>query len=115
MKDKLILVLILSLSDGHDDFVVYNNALGIRLGYVLILWGKVIAFASRQLKAHKQNYPIHDLELAIVVFDLLIWYHYLYGVSFHLYTGHKSLKYISKQKAPTSGRGNGLSSSLTKT
>ena len=56
--------------------------------------GRVIAYASRQLKVHEQNYPTHDLELAIVVFALCIWRHYLYGVSFQLFTVHKSLKYI---------------------
>ena len=32
--------------------------------------GKVIAYASRQLKKHEQNYPIHDLEMIGVVFAL---------------------------------------------
>jgi len=39
----------------------------------------VIAYASRQLKPHEVNYPVHDLELAAVVFALRIWRHYLYG------------------------------------
>jgi len=39
----------------------------------------VIAYASRQLKTHEVNYPVHDLELAAVVFALRIWRHYLYG------------------------------------
>ena len=42
--------------------------------------GKVIAYALRQLKVHEKNYPIHDLELAVVVFALMILRHYLYGV-----------------------------------
>ena len=32
----------------------------------------VVAYASRQLKPHKLNYPTHDLKLAIVVFALKI-------------------------------------------
>ena len=40
----------------------------------------VIAYASRQLKKHEQNYPTHYLELAVVFFALWIWRHYLYGV-----------------------------------
>ena len=40
----------------------------------------MIAYASRQLKCHEKNYPIHDLELAAVVFALKIWRHYLYGM-----------------------------------
>ncbi|KAA3466309.1 DNA/RNA polymerases superfamily protein [Gossypium australe] len=47
-------------------------------GCVLIQEGKVIAYASRQLKPHEKNYPIHDLELAAIVFALKIWRHYLW-------------------------------------
>ena len=60
--------------------------------------GKVVAYASRQLKTHEQNYPTHDLELAIVVFALKIWRHYLYGEKCRIYTDHKSLKYLLTKK-----------------
>ena len=56
--------------------------------------GKVVAYASRQLKDHEKNYPTHDLELAVVVFALKIWRHYLYGEQFEIFIDHKSLKYI---------------------
>ena len=59
---------------------------------------KVVAYASRQLKPHEQNYPTHDLELAAVVFALKIWRHYLYGEKCRIYTNHKSLKYLLTQK-----------------
>ena len=59
---------------------------------------KVIAYASRQLKKHEQNYPTHDLELAAVVFALQIWSHYLYGVPCRIFTDHKSLQYLFTQK-----------------
>jgi hypothetical protein len=60
--------------------------------------GKVIAYASRQLKTYERNYPTHDLELAAVVFALKIWRHYLYGECCEIYTDHKSLKYFFTQK-----------------
>ena len=60
--------------------------------------GKVVAYASRQLKPHEQNYPTHDLELAVVVFALKIWRHYLYGEKCRIFTYHKSLKYFLTQK-----------------
>jgi len=61
--------------------------------------GKVVAYASRQLKPHELNYPTHDLELAAVIFALKIWRHYLYGARCEVYTDdHKSLKYIFPQK-----------------
>ncbi|WMV18846.1 hypothetical protein MTR67_012231, partial [Solanum verrucosum] len=55
---------ILSLSDGLEGFVVYCDVSRIGLGCVLMQSGKVIAYASRQLKVHEKNYPTHDLELA---------------------------------------------------
>ena len=58
---------------------------------------KVVAYASRQLKPHEQNYPIHDLELVAVVFSLKIWRYYLYGERCRIYTDHKSLKYLLTQ------------------
>ena len=60
--------------------------------------GKVIAYASRQLKTHEKNYPTHDLELAAVIFALKIRRHYLYGITCDVFTDHKSLKYIFSQR-----------------
>ena len=56
--------------------------------------GKVIAYTSRQLKKHEQNYSTHNLEMAAMVFALKIWKHYLYGVTCEIYNDYKSLKYI---------------------
>ncbi|KAA3470742.1 DNA/RNA polymerases superfamily protein [Gossypium australe] len=39
------------------------------LGCVLMQEGKLIAYASRQLKPHEKNYLTHDLELAAIVCD----------------------------------------------
>nr|GFA59857.1 retrotransposon protein, putative, Ty3-gypsy subclass [Tanacetum cinerariifolium] len=47
-------------------------------GAVLMQREKVIAYASRQLKKHEENYTTHDLELGAVVFVLRLWRHYLY-------------------------------------
>ena len=58
---------------------------------------KVVAYASRQLRPHEQNYPTHDLEFAAVVHALKIWRHYLIGNKCEIYTDHKSLKYIFTQ------------------
>ena len=59
---------------------------------------RVVAYGSRQLKNHEQNYPTHDMELAAVVFTLKIWHHYLYGEEFEVYSDHKSLKYFFTQQ-----------------
>ena len=65
-----------------------------RVLHVLMQEGRVIAYASRQLRKHEVNYPTHDLELAAIVHALKIWRHYLLGNVCHIYTDHKSLKYI---------------------
>ncbi|KAK8701329.1 hypothetical protein V6N13_019717 [Hibiscus sabdariffa] len=58
----------------------------------------VVAYASRQLKPYELNYPTHDLELAAIVFALNIWRQYLYGEKCHMFTDHKSLRYLLTQK-----------------
>ena len=46
---------------------------------------------------HEKNYVTHDLELAVVIFSLKIWRHYLYGVHMDVYSDHKSLQYVLTQ------------------
>ena len=73
LKEKLSSAPVLSLPEGNDGFVVYSDASKLGLGCVLMQNGKVIAYASRQLKVHERKYPTHDMELAAVVFALKIW------------------------------------------
>ncbi|KAL0550368.1 hypothetical protein IC582_014876 [Cucumis melo] len=98
LKQKLVTAPVLTVPDGSGSFVIYSDASKKGLGCVLMQQGKVVAYASRQLKNHEQNYPTHDLELAAVVFALKIWRHYLYGEKIQIYTDHKSLKYFFTQK-----------------
>ncbi|GJS57801.1 putative reverse transcriptase domain-containing protein [Tanacetum coccineum] len=69
---KLCNAPVLALPDGPEDFVVYYDASGLGLGCALMQRGKVIAYASLQLKIHEKNYTTHDLELGVVVFSLKI-------------------------------------------
>ncbi|GKA59205.1 putative nucleotidyltransferase, ribonuclease H [Tanacetum coccineum] len=98
LKNNLCDAPILTLPDGVEDFVVYCDASNQGLGCVLMQRGKVIAYASRQLKTHEKNYTTHDLELGAVVFALKTWRHYLYGTKSVIYTDHKSLQHIFDQK-----------------
>ncbi|GKC63814.1 putative reverse transcriptase domain-containing protein [Tanacetum coccineum] len=98
LKDKLCNASVLALPDGPKDFVVYYDASGLGLGYVLMQRGKVIAYASRQLKIHEKNYTTHDLELGAVMFSLKIWRQYMYGTKSVIYTDHRSLQHILSQK-----------------
>ena len=72
LKRRLTSAPILMIPNGKEGFVIYSEVSKIGLGAVLIQNGKVIAYASRQLKDHERNYPTHDLELAVVVFTLKI-------------------------------------------
>ena len=70
LKDLLTTAPVLTLPSGEEGFAVYCDASRVGLGCVLMQNGRVIAYASRQLKKHEQNYPTHDLEMAAVVFAL---------------------------------------------
>ncbi|KAJ9538070.1 hypothetical protein OSB04_030803 [Centaurea solstitialis] len=98
LRRKLCEAPVLTLPEGVEDLTVYCDASYHGLGYVLMQRGRVIAYASRQLKTHEVNYPTHDLELAAVVFALKLWRHYLYGVRCTIYTDHKSLCYFMDQQ-----------------
>ena len=89
---------ILTLLVEGKNFIVYCDASYSSLGAVLMQEKNVIAYASRQLKVHERNHPTHDLELAAVVFALMKWRHYQYGVKCEVYTDHRSLQYVLLRK-----------------
>ncbi|WVZ69904.1 LOW QUALITY PROTEIN: hypothetical protein U9M48_018619 [Paspalum notatum var. saurae] len=93
LKKRLTTAPVLTLPDLTKSFTVYCDASKEGLGCVLMQEGKVIAYASRQLRKHEVNYPTHDPELATLCM-LKIWRHYLFGNKCEIYTDHKSLKYI---------------------
>jgi hypothetical protein len=97
LKKRLTTAPVLTLPDIKKDFMVYCDASKQGLGCVLIQEGKVVAYASRPLKKHEENYPTHDLELAAIVHALKIWRHYLIGNKCELFSDHKSLKYFFTQ------------------
>ena len=89
---------VLTLPDESGEYDVYTDASHRGIGCVLMQHGKVIAFASRQLKPHEINCPTHDLEMAAVVHALKIWRHYLYGAQCRIYSDHKNLKCLYKSE-----------------
>ena len=98
LRQRLMTTPVLELPSGKDGYVVYSNASRQGLGCVLMQDGRVIAYSSRQLKKHEQNYSTHDLKIVAVVYALKMWRHYLYGVPYLIFTNHKSLQYIFTQK-----------------
>jgi hypothetical protein len=51
--------------------------------------GHVIAYSSRQLRPHEEQYPTHDLDLAAVVHALRTWQHYLLRNAAPVFTDRK--------------------------
>ena len=75
LKQRLVTTPILTIPSNLGGFVIYSDASRKRLGCVLMQHGKIITYASRQLKSYEQNYLTHDLKLTVVVFALNIWRH----------------------------------------
>ena len=98
LKRRLTTAPVLTLPSGMEGFVIYSDASKKGLGCVLMQHGRVIAYASRQLKTHETNYPTHDLELVAVIFALRVQRHYLYGSRVQIFIDHKSLQYLITQK-----------------
>ncbi|KAA3484405.1 reverse transcriptase [Gossypium australe] len=90
LKSLLTEAPVLTQPESGKKFVIYSDASLNGLGCVLMQEGKVVAYASRQLKPHEKNYPTHDLELAVIVFALNIWRHYLFGVKCHVFSDHRT-------------------------
>ncbi|GJS92724.1 putative reverse transcriptase domain-containing protein [Tanacetum coccineum] len=88
----------MALPEGSKNFVVYCDASYKGLGAVMKQREKVIAYASCQLKIHKNNYTTHDLKLGAAVFVLKMWRHYLYATTCVKFTDHKSLQHIIDQE-----------------
>ena len=67
MKRRLTEAPVLTLPQEDVGFMIYTDASKNSLGCVLIQNGRLIAYASKQLKDHEKNYPIHDLDLVVVI------------------------------------------------
>nr|GFC80953.1 putative reverse transcriptase domain-containing protein [Tanacetum cinerariifolium] len=89
---------VLVLPEGNDDMEVYCDASSNGFGCVMMQRGRVIAYASRQLKKHDEEYLAPDLELSVVVFALKLWRYYIYRVKIKIFTDYKSLKYFFDQR-----------------
>ena len=72
MKEKLVSTPVLALPKSEKEFTIYSDASIQRLGSVLMQDGKVITYASRQLKPHEKKYLVHDLELAAMILALTL-------------------------------------------
>jgi hypothetical protein len=97
LKRLLTTTLVLAQPDIEKPFDAYCDVSSTGIGGVLMQDGRAIAYASRQLRCHEEHYPTHDLELLAVIHTLKVWRYYLLGNLVHIYTNHKSLKYLFTQ------------------
>jgi hypothetical protein len=97
IKELLKTTSILKVSDMDVDFLVCTDASKEGLGEVLMQDGQVIAYISRNLRRHEENYLTHDLELLAIVYALRVWRHYLIGWKFKLKADHCGLQHIFTQ------------------
>jgi hypothetical protein len=91
LKGMLTTTLILKFPDMDKEFLVCTNSSKEDLGGVLMQDGRVIAYISRKLRKHEENYATHDLELLAIVYALRVWRCYLIGCKFELKTDHCGL------------------------
>jgi hypothetical protein len=87
----------LAQHDIEKPFNVYCDASSTGIRGVLMQDGRAITYALWQLRRHEKKYPTHDIELLVVIHTLKVWRHYLLGNLVHIYTNHKSLKYLFTQ------------------
>jgi RNase H-like domain found in reverse transcriptase len=68
------------------------------VGAVLTQYGHPIAFESKKLNPHQQNYPVHDKEMCAIMHALERWRPFLLEQHFKVYTYyHRSLVYLKTQ------------------
>ncbi|KAL4353676.1 hypothetical protein GQ457_06G014470 [Hibiscus cannabinus] len=97
LKEALINAPVLIQPVSGKEFVVYSDASYVGLGCVLMQEGRVVAYASRQLKTHEKNFPTHDIELAAVVFAFKVWGYYFnellkdYDLSIEYHPGRENV------------------------
>eukprot|EP00253_Pinus_taeda_P029561 PITA_29561 len=79
LKKLLTHAPVLKVVDLDKEFVVCTDACKKEIGGALMQDGQVICYESQKLNDHEQNYPRHDLELAVIIHALKMWRHYLLG------------------------------------
>ena len=97
LKELLTTAPIIRVLDMDANFLVCIDASKEGLGGVFMQDGRVIAYISRKLRRHEENYATHDLELLAIVYALKVWRHYLIGRKFELKTDHCGLQHIFTQ------------------
>ena len=97
LKNLLTTTTILKIADPFKDFVICTDACKEGLARVLIQENYVMAYESRKLKEHENNYSMYDLELVSIIHALKLWRHYFIGRKFLLMSDNINLKHLFDQ------------------
>jgi hypothetical protein len=79
LKELPMTTPILKVPDMDKEFLVCTDASKEGLGEFFMQDSRVIAYISRKLRKHEENYATHDLDLLCIVYSLIVWRHYFIG------------------------------------
>jgi hypothetical protein len=127
LKDCLVMAPVLTSPEpGNEDFLVYSNASNFAVGAVLSHWQqdsttgwqqdsttgrqqqRVIGVFSRKLTATECKYATYDRELMAIRDALQSWRFFVHGKHVDIFTDHRALERILKQRTLSSRQFNTL-------
>jgi hypothetical protein len=102
LKTTLCSAPVLRTYDPSLPIQVTTDASGNAIGAVLEQeedgYRRPVAFFSRTMNPHEQNYHTQEQELLAIVEALRHWRSYLHGQTFNVFTDHASLQYLATQE-----------------
>lgn len=101
LKQALIQAPVLAVPDFTKSFVVETDASDIGIGAVLIQEGHPISYLSQTLCDKNKGLSTYEKECMAILLAVDIWRSYLLGQEFIIHTDHRSLLFLTEQRATT--------------
>jgi len=101
LKAALTIILVLTLSNFSEPFVLETDAYGFRVGAILSQTNHPIAYFSKNLSLRMQQQFVYTREFYAIMDALAKFRHYLLGHKFIIKTNQKSLKELVEQRLQT--------------
>jgi len=101
LKQAMMQAPVLSLPDFHKPFVLETDASDSGFGAVLMQEGHTIAYLSKPLSGRNQGLSTYKKECMAILLAVDKWRCYLQHNQFSIRTDHKSLLFLTEQKATT--------------
>ena len=100
LKELLVSSPVLQIFDPDKVSTLHTDASKVGIGAVLSQEGHPVAYYSRRLNAHEENYTTSELECLAVVNAVEHFHVYLHGTHFNIITDHSALKWLFSIKKP---------------